>query len=102
MLADDPDYIVVDTHRDQHVLAVVVVPTGAVIAQRSVAATARGYPAALRFADEFAPGRRLWAIEGSGHFGAGLVPNCQTRGGPDRHPLASGQRPWHRQENVIG
>ena len=37
MLADELDYVVgVDTHRDQHVLAVVVAPTGAVIAQRSV------------------------------------------------------------------
>ena len=74
MLADELDYVVgVDTHRDQHVLAVVVVPTGAVIAQRSVAATARGYAAALRFAEEFAPGARLWAIEGAGHYGAGLA-----------------------------
>ena len=74
MLADELDYVVgVDTHRDQHVLAIVVVPTGAVIAQRSVAATARGYAAALRFAEEFAPGARLWAIEGAGHYGAGLA-----------------------------
>ena len=34
MLADEVDYVVgVDTHRDQHVLAVVVAPTGAVVAQ---------------------------------------------------------------------
>jgi transposase len=80
MLADELDYVVgVDTHRDQHVLAVVVVPTGAVIAQRSVAATARGYVAALRFADEFAPGRRLWAIEGAGHYGAGLARHLTGR-----------------------
>ncbi len=44
MLADELDYVVgVDTHRDQHVLAVVVAPTGAVVAQQSVAAGARGY-----------------------------------------------------------
>jgi transposase len=74
MFADELDYVVgVDTHRDQHVLAVVVVPTGAVIAQRSVAATTRGYAAVLRFAEEFAPGARLWAIEGAGHYGAGLA-----------------------------
>jgi hypothetical protein len=74
MLADELDYVVgVDTHRDQHVLAIVVVPTGAVIAQRSVATTARGYVAALRFGDEFAPGARLWAIEGAGHYGVGLA-----------------------------
>ena len=74
MLADELDYVVgVDTHRDEHVLAVVVVPTGAVVAQRSLPATTRGYAASLRFADEFAPGPRLWAIEGAGHYGAGLA-----------------------------
>jgi hypothetical protein len=74
MLADELDYVVgVDTHRDEHVLAVVVVPTGAVVAQRSLPATAHGYVAALRFAGEVAPGRRLWAIEGAGHYGAGLA-----------------------------
>ena len=34
MLADEVDYVIgVDTHRDQHTLAVVVAPTGAVLAQ---------------------------------------------------------------------
>ena len=34
MLADRVDYVIgVDTHRDQHTLAVVVAPTGAVVAQ---------------------------------------------------------------------
>jgi hypothetical protein len=51
MLADELDYVVgVDTHRDEHVLAVVVAPTGAVVARRAVAANARGYAQALRFA----------------------------------------------------
>ena len=80
MLADELDYVVgTDTHRDQHMLAVVVVPTGAVVAQRAVPATARGYSVALRFADEFAPGRRLWAIEGAGHEGAGLARHLNAR-----------------------
>ena len=39
MLADEVDYVIgVDTHRDQHALAVVAAPTGAVVAQKSVAA----------------------------------------------------------------
>jgi hypothetical protein len=43
MLADELDYVIgVDTHRDEHVLAVVVAPTGAVVAQRSVQSSARG------------------------------------------------------------
>jgi hypothetical protein len=36
MLADELDYVVgVDTYRDQHVLAIVAPPTGALIAQRT-------------------------------------------------------------------
>ena len=58
MLADELDYVVgVDTHRDQHVLAVVAAPSGAVVAQRSITAEARGYAEALRFVDRHAPGR---------------------------------------------
>jgi hypothetical protein len=53
MLADELDYVVgVDTHLDEHVLAVVVAPTGAVVAQRSVHTSAHGYAAAVRFAEE--------------------------------------------------
>jgi transposase len=74
MLADQVDYVVgVDTHRDEHVLAVVVASTGAVVAQRSVAATSRGYVQAFRFAVEHAPAARVWAVEGAGHYGAGLA-----------------------------
>ena len=48
MLADELDYVVgVDTHRDVHVLAVVVAPSGGVVAQRSVRASARGYAQAV-------------------------------------------------------
>jgi transposase len=81
MLADRVDYVVgVDTHRDQHVLAVVVAPTGTVVAQRSVVTTARGYAEAVRFADEHAPVGRVWAVEGAGHYGAGLARYLSGRG----------------------
>jgi transposase len=74
MLADELDYVVgVDTHRDRHALAVVAAPSGGVVAQRSVRTSARGYAEAVRFADEFGPGARVWAVEGAGHYGAGLV-----------------------------
>jgi transposase len=74
MLADEVDYVIgVDTHRDQHVLAVVVAPTGAVVAQHSVRADRRGYEEALRFSRRYAPNIRVWAIEGAGHYGAGLT-----------------------------
>ncbi len=81
MLADEVDYVVgVDTHRDGHVLAIVAVPVGAVVAQRAVAANARGYAQALRFADQHAAGARVWAVEGAGHYGAGLARHLSGRG----------------------
>ena len=63
----------VDTHRDEHALAIVDARTGALIAQATTAARGRGYAEALRFADRHARGARLWAVEGAGHYGAGLV-----------------------------
>jgi len=62
------------------VLAVVAAPTGVVVAQRSVAASGRGYGQALCFAEEHASGRRVWAVEGAGHYGAGLARYLSGRG----------------------
>src|SRR6266508_783019 len=74
MVADELDYVIgVDTHLDEHVLAVVASPSGAVVAKRSVPANSRGYALALRFAFEVADGVRVWAIEGTGSYGAGLA-----------------------------
>jgi transposase len=74
MLADQLDYIVgVDPHRDTHALAVVDVATGAVVAEATVLANNGGYGAALRLAEEHAPGRRAFAIEGTGSYGLGLA-----------------------------
>jgi transposase len=81
MLADELDYVVgVDTHRDRHTLAVVAAPHGGVVAQRSVPTNARGYAEAMRFAEEHAPGARLWAVESAGHYGAGLARHLSGRG----------------------
>ena len=81
MLADEVDYVIgVDTHRDQHTLAVIVAPAGAVLAQTVVGANTRGYSAALRFAEKHAPGVRAWAVEGAGHYGAGLTRYLAERG----------------------
>ena len=80
MLADEVDYVVgVDTHRDEHVLAVVACPSGAVVARQSVRASARGYAQALRFVERHS-GRRVWAVEGAGHYGAGLARHLSGRG----------------------
>jgi hypothetical protein len=81
MLADQVDYVIgVDTHRDEHVLAVVAASTGAVVAQRSVATTSRGYAQAFRFVAEHAPAARVWAVEGAGHYGVGLARHLSDRG----------------------
>jgi transposase len=81
MLADQVGFVVgVDTHRDEHVLAVVASPSGAVVARRSVRSTARGYAEALRFAGEHAPAVRVWAVEGAGSYGAGLTRFLSGRG----------------------
>jgi transposase len=81
MLADELDYVVgVDTHRDEHVLAVVAAPAGAVVARQAVRANASGYREALRFGEQYAPGGRAWAIEGTGSYGAGLARYLVGRG----------------------
>lgn len=74
MLADQLDYIVgVDPHRDTHALAIVHVVSGAVVAQATVLANSEGYAEALRLVEEQAPGRRAFAIEGTGSYGLGLT-----------------------------
>jgi len=81
MLADQVAFVVgVDTHRDEHVLAVVASPSGAVVARRSVRSAARGYAEALRFAEEHAPAVRVGAVEGAGSYGAGLTRFLSGRG----------------------
>ena len=81
MLADELDYVVgVDTHRDEHVVAVVAAATGAGLARQAVRANAGGYLAALRFARQTAGGARVWAIEGTGSYGAGLARYLAGRG----------------------
>jgi transposase len=73
MLADQVDHVIgIDTHRDQHVVAVCNT-AGGVVAEVVVAADVFGYRRLLRCAAEVAPGRRVWAIEGTGSFGAGLT-----------------------------
>jgi transposase len=74
MLADQLDYVVgVDPHRDTHALAIVEVRTGVVVFEATVSADGGGYSEALRLGEQHAPGRRAFAVEGSGSFGAGLT-----------------------------
>ena len=74
MLADQLDYIVgVDPHGDSHALAVVHVVSGAVVHESTVDANSDGYAQALTLVEKQAPGRRAFAIEGTGSYGAGLT-----------------------------
>jgi transposase len=81
MLADELDYVVgVDPHRDRHALAIVQAANGAAVFGAEVAASERGYAQALGLAEREAPGRRAWAVEGTGSYGAGLARFLSARG----------------------
>jgi transposase len=74
MLADELDYVVgVDPHRDRHALAVVSVPTAQVLLEATALASSGGYRSVLRLAEQHAPARRAFAIEGTGSYGKGLA-----------------------------
>jgi transposase len=81
MLADELDYVIgVDPHRDTHALAVVDVRSGGVVFEATAVADGEGYASVLRLADQHAPGRRAFAVEGTGSFGAGLTRFLAGRG----------------------
>ncbi len=81
MLADQADHVLgIDTHRDSHSAAILAADTAVVEGQITVAANERGYRRLLRFARESAPGRRAWAVEGTGSYGAGLTVFLQREG----------------------
>jgi len=81
MFADQLDYVVgVDPHRDLHALAVVHMLSGAVVLETTVAAGSDGYAEALKLAEVYASGRRAFAVEGTGSFGAGLTRFLTGRG----------------------
>ena len=73
MLADSAEVVIgVDTHKHTHTAAVVVVATGATTATMTVAAAPAGYQQLLELAGQH--GRpRVWAIESTGGYGAGLT-----------------------------
>jgi transposase len=73
MLADETDFVIgVDTHRDRH-SAAIVNATGGVLEELELAASGSGYRSVLARARRRADGRRVWAIEGTGSYGAGLA-----------------------------
>jgi transposase len=73
ILAELVDLVIgVDTHKDTHTAAVVVAATGALVEQLTVPATPAGYRQLLKLAGG-QPGQRVWAVEGTGGYGAGLT-----------------------------
>lgn len=81
MLAGLVEFVIgVDTHRDSHTAAVVHAATGGVTAQLTVATDAFGYRRLQAFADHNAQGNRVWAIEGTGSYGAGLTTSLLEHG----------------------
>jgi len=73
MLADTVEVVIgVDTHKHTHTAAVLAAATGRALANLTVAATPAGYRQLLELADQH-HGQRVWAIEGTGGYGAGLT-----------------------------
>jgi transposase len=62
----------VDTHKHTHTAAVVLAGTGAPVEHRTVDTDPHGYDQLASMADEHS-GLRVWAIEGTGGYGAGLA-----------------------------
>ena len=88
----------VDPHRDTLTAAATDL-VGGVLAQTSVRADAAGYRRLLAFAQAQVPGRRCWAVEGAGSYGAGLAAFLQRQservvevGRPKRPPRRTGAK----------
>jgi transposase len=80
VLADRVDGVIgVDTHRDT-LTAAAVTTVGGLLGELVVAADAAGYQRLLDFARARVPGRRCFAVEGAGSYGAGLTRLLVERG----------------------
>jgi len=83
MLEGKVDHVIgVDTHRDSHAAAILD-PNGGLVAQLKVPSSQAGYQQLLGFVGQRVPGRRCWALEGTGCYGAGLA----GRNGAKSDPL---------------
>jgi len=79
-LRERVDFVIgVDSHRDRHAVAFCD-RHGARLYAVGVAADPFGYRDAFEAAAEHCPGRRIWAVEGTGSYGAGLAAYLESRG----------------------
>jgi transposase len=73
MLEGKVDHVIgVDTHRDRHTAAILD-RNGGLVAQLEIPSDQAGAEILLGVVAERAPGRRCWALEGTGSYGAGLA-----------------------------
>lgn len=91
-LIDDYDYVIGgDPDRDTVDLAVLDTATGRQLAHLVGPADGPGYTRMLRWARKHAPGVRVWALEGTGSFAAGLV-EALSRAGEDVVEITGARR----------
>jgi transposase len=80
MLEGKVDAVIgVDTHRDSHAAAILD-RNGGLVAELTVPSDQAGSQALLGVVTQRAPGRRCWALEGTGCYGAGLASFLADRG----------------------
>jgi transposase len=92
MLAEHYDYVIGgDPDRDTIDLAILDAVTGRVRGHLTDKADGSGYQRLLAWARESAPGRRVWALEGTGSFAAGLV-TVLAAAGEDVVEITGGKR----------
>ena len=73
MLEGNIDYVIgVDTHRDAHAAAILD-RNGGLVARLELPSSQAGYEELLGMVAQRALGRRCWALEGTGCYGAGLA-----------------------------
>jgi transposase len=93
MLAEQYEYVIGgDPDRDTVDVAVLDTATGVVRGHRGDTADGCGYPRLLARARAQAPGRRVWALEGTGSFAAGLA-TFLAQAGEDVVEVSGGKRP---------
>jgi transposase len=80
MLAEIADFVVgVDTHKHTHSVAIVDL-TGVVVAREESSTRQLALDRLIERVCGLAPGRRVWAIEQTGSYGAGLTAQLVDRG----------------------
>jgi transposase len=97
MLADELDFVIgVDTHASSHSLVLVEADGRRSCFAFEIGACRRGYRQALRLARRRARGRRAWALEGTGCYGAGLARFLDAHG----ERVLEVERPQRREEGL--